>query len=213
MNVVTPERNRNRKPDRTVRDLDPSDPAWRFVELAQRGRMILDVSAADLDAAEAAFGPFHVTSWYFRSAWQEARTSWDRLRAEFGATALDAALAQPPITVLALGPRADQWMPDRQGRWPLPDVEVNGKETRLMLLIPIAGKTYRVLRVAGTPLAPLLWRLTRLHPPLQDGPYYVCRLLDGTTQCDCADWTYELAEADPPGLCKHLRALTALGWL
>jgi hypothetical protein len=211
VNAVSPERNRKRKPDEGLRDLDPSDPAWKTVELAQRGRMILDVSAADLGAAEAAFGPFHPTSWHFRNAWNEARTSWDRLRAEFGTATLDAALAQPPLTVMALGPHAEQWTPDRSGRWPLPDVD--GQTSRPILLIPIGGKTYRVQRVAGTPLAPLLWRLTRLHPPLEDGPYYLCRLHDGTTQCDCAGWTYGLAEADPPGLCKHLRALAALGWL
>jgi hypothetical protein len=30
--------------------------------------MILDVSAADLEAAEAAYGPFHPTAWHFRNA-------------------------------------------------------------------------------------------------------------------------------------------------
>ena len=207
--AVTPER--KRKLDRGLRDLDPSDPVWKTVELAQRGRMILDVSAADLKAAEAAFGPFHATSWHFRNALNEARASWDRLLAEFGTATFEAALAHPPLTVMAIGPDADHWMPDRSGRWPLPAVD--GKPSRPILLIPIGGKTYRVARVAGTPLAPLLWRLTRLHPPLEDGPYYLCRLHDGTTQCDCADWTYELSQADPPGLCKHLRALEALGWL
>ena len=68
----------------SLRDRDVSDPARRVVELAQRGRMILDVSAADLEAAEAACGPFHPTAWHFRTALQEARLSWDRLRAEFG---------------------------------------------------------------------------------------------------------------------------------
>src|SRR6185312_13511728 len=46
-------------------DRDPSDPTRQMVELAQRGRMILDVSSADLEAAEAAFGPFHSTAWHF----------------------------------------------------------------------------------------------------------------------------------------------------
>jgi hypothetical protein len=203
---------RNRKPDRSLRDLDPSDPRWQAVELAQRGRMILDVSEADLDAAEATSGPFHPITWHFRSARNEARKSWERLQAEFGTAALQAALAQPPLTVLALGPHADRWTPDRQGRWPLPNVD--GPTPQPILLIPIAGKTYRALRVAGTPLAPLLWRLTRLHPPLEDGPYYACRLRDGTTQCDCAGWTFAPDDvAEPPGLCKHLRALVALGWL
>jgi hypothetical protein len=202
-------------PDRAAAlgDLDPSDPRWRTVELAQRGRMILDVSQADLDAAEATSGPFHPTTWHFRNARNEAQKSWDRLRAEFGSTTLNEALAQPPVTILALGPHADRWTPDRQGRWPMPEVEVAGASLRSILLIPIVGKTYRVSRVAGTPLAPLQWRLTRLNPPLENGPYYACRLRDGSTQCDCAGWTFELAVQDPPGLCKHLRALVALGWL
>src|SRR5436305_14724240 len=82
---------------------DPSDPARRVVELAQRGRMILDVAAADLEAAEHALGPSHPTAWHFRQALDDARRSWDRLRAQFGGAALDAALGEPPITVLTLG--------------------------------------------------------------------------------------------------------------
>src|SRR2546423_15677585 len=90
-----------RKP--SLRDRDPSDPARRAVELAQRGRMILDVSAAVLEAAEAAYGPFHPTAWHFRNALNEARRSWERLRAELGGAALEAALAELPVTVLILG--------------------------------------------------------------------------------------------------------------
>src|SRR3954447_12516224 len=86
-----------------LRDRDPSDPARRVVEVVQRGRMILDVSAADLEAAEAALGPFHPTAWHFRGALDEARRSWDRLRAELGGAALDAALAEPPLTYMRLG--------------------------------------------------------------------------------------------------------------
>jgi hypothetical protein len=203
-----------------LRDRDPSDPAWRAVELAQRGRMILDVTAADLEAAEAAHGAFHPTAWHFRNAWYEARRSWDRLRAEIGGANLDAALREPPLTVLALGPAAEAYTPDRSGRWPLPEPSpaaalASGRvPDSPVLLILIGGQTYRALRVAGTPLAPLLWRITRLHPPLDDGPYYACRLHDGSTQCDCAEWTYQIADADHPGLfCKHLAALGALGWL
>src|SRR5215217_88848 len=133
-----------RKPS-SLRDRDPSDPARRAVELAQRGRMILDVSAADLEAAEAALGPFHPTSWHFRNALHEARRSWDRLRAEFGGSALDAALCQPPLAVLTLG------------------------DAR--------------------------------------------RLSDGSTQCDCAEWTYQIAGNDPHAPCKHLAALAELGWI
>ena len=58
--------------------------------------------------------------------------------------------------------------------------------------------------------------MTRLHAKADhdNGPYYVCRLRDGSTQCDCAEWTYRVAEADRPGLqCKHLAGLEALGWV
>src|SRR4051794_39209061 len=90
-----------------LRERDASDPARRAVELAQRGRMILDVSTADLESAEAAYGPFHPTTWHFRNALNEARRSWDRLRAELGGVALEAALAEPPLTVLVLGGDAE----------------------------------------------------------------------------------------------------------
>lgn len=175
-----------------IRRRDPSDPAFKAVELAQRGRMILDVATADLEAAEAALGPFHPTSWHFRQALDEARRAWDRLRAEFGGAALAAALEESPLAVLTLGG-------DAPGR-------------PAVTLIAIGGKTYRAERVEGTDLAPVLWRLTRL-PPHDDGPYYACRLRDGTTQCDCATWIYQIADGAAPGLCKHLAALDALGWL
>jgi hypothetical protein len=190
-----------------LRDRDASDPARRAVELAQRGRMILDVSAADLEAAEAACGPFHPTAWHFRNALNEARRSWDRLRAEFGGAALEAAMAEPPLTVLVLGGDAE---PDPQ---PARAERCPGRPAPVVL-VPIGGRTYRVQRVEGTALAPIQWRLTRLHPPLEDGPYFACRLRDGSTQCDCAEWTYQVADADHPGLfCKHLAALDALGWV
>jgi hypothetical protein len=72
-----------------------------------------------------------------------------------------------------------------------------------------------LFQAAGTELAPVQWRLTRLHPPLDDGPYYVCRLADGSTQCDCAEWTYQIAENGDSRKthCKHLAALAALGWI
>jgi hypothetical protein len=165
---------------------DPEDPWVRAVELAQRGRMILDVAEADLAAAEAALGPFHETTWHFRTARDEARRSWDRLRAELGTRGLEAALAEPPLALLRLA---------------------HGT-----VLVPIVGRTYRVQPVAGAELAPIQFRLTRL-PPSPDGPYYVCRLRDGTTQCDCAEWTYEVADVPNAPPCKHIRALLALGWL
>jgi hypothetical protein len=184
---------------RPLRDRDESDPQRRAVELAQRGRIILEVSEADLEAAEAAYGAFHATTWHFRNACNEARRSWERLRAELGTRTLEAALNEPPLVVLTLG-------------------EDNGKSTpntpRALLMV-IAGHTYCAQRVAGTELAPVQWRLTRLHPPLEDGPYYACRLADRTTQCDCAEWIYQIAEngGSRKTHCKHLAALAALGWI
>lgn len=172
-------------------DRDPSDPVRQAVELAQRGRMILDVSAADLEAAEAALGPFHPTAWYFRTARDEARRAWDRLRAQYGSAALDAALQELPLTYLTL----------ERG---------SGREP--VVLIPVGGHSYRAERVVGTALAPIQWRLTRLHPPLEDGPYFACRLHDGSVQCDCAEWVFEVADSGRHA-CKHLAALRALGWL
>ncbi|MEO6810585.1 MAG: hypothetical protein ABI353_15830 [Isosphaeraceae bacterium] len=154
--------------------------------------MILDVATADLEASEHRLGPFHPTSWHFRNALAEARRAWDRLRAEYGSGALEAALAEAPATILTLG-----------------DDAPGGP---LATLIPIGGKTYRVERVSGTPLAPVQWRLTRL-PPSENGPYYACRLGDHSTQCDCAEWVYQIQGIDGQALCKHLAALTALGWI
>ena len=80
---------------RSLHDRDESDPDRCAVELVQRGRLILDVSAADLEAAEATFGAFHPTTWHFRNSLTEAQRSWERLRAELGAKALEAALEEP----------------------------------------------------------------------------------------------------------------------
>jgi hypothetical protein len=174
---------------------DESDPARCTVELVQRGRLILDVSAADLEVAEAAFGAFHPTTWHFRNSLNEAQRSWERLRAEVGTKVLEAALEQPPLTALALG-------------------ESTNTQPEVVLIL-IAGQTYRPQRVTGTELAPIQWRLTRLRPPLENGPYYVCRLANGLTQCDCANWTYQIAETEKAhtSRCKHLDALHALGWI
>ncbi len=173
-----------------ARHRDPSDPAFKSVELAQRGRMILDVAAVDLDAAEALLGPFHETTWHFRNALAEARRSWDRLRAEFGTAALEAALAEPPLTLLVLG----------------------AESAPQAVLVAIGGQTYRVERIPGSDLAPSLWRLTRL-PVSEDGSYYVARLRDGSHRCDCAEWHYKVAEIDGAGPCKHVAGLRALGWM
>ena len=180
----------------SVLERDASDPKWRAVELAQRGRMILDVALADLEAAEATLGPADPTCWHFRQALDEARRSWDRLRAQFGGKSLEAALGEPPLAVLRLGPRGGR-TDDPTG----------------ITLIPIAGRTFRVESIEGTPLAPVQWRLTRLTPPLEFGPYYVCRLGDGSTQCDCAEWFYREDAPTAPDVCKHLAALGALGWI
>jgi hypothetical protein len=174
---------------------DESDPYRCAVELVQRGRMIVDVAAVDLEAAETAFGLFDPTTWHFRNALSEARRSWERLRAELGTKTIAAALREPPLVVLTLGQSAQT-------------------STRVVL-VSIAGQTYRTEQVAGTDAAPTQWRLTRLLPPLGHGPYYVCRLANGMTQCDCADWTYQIAESMDRRKthCKHLTALCALGWI
>ena len=180
---------------RSLRDRDECDPTRSAVELVQRGRLILDVSAADLDAAEATFGAFHPTTWHFRNSLNEAQRSWEQLRAELGTKTVEAALEEPPLTALAL------------------DESTNGQPS--VVLVLIAGQTYRPQRVVGTELAPVQWRLTRLRPPLEDGPYYVCRLADGSTQCDCANWTYRIAETTKVRTtrCKHVVALASLGWI
>jgi hypothetical protein len=173
-----------------TRDRDPSDPHFQAVELAQRGRMVVDVATADLAAAESRLGAFHETTWYFRNALAEARRAWDRLRADLGSRVIENALAEPPLAVL--------------------DLNLRGRATARC--VAIGGKTYRVESVPGTDLARVLWRLTRLPEP-DDGPYYVGRLADGTVHCDCAGWTYQDDEPAGPRPCKHLHGLAALGWI
>ncbi len=172
---------------------DESDPDRAAVELAQRGQIILHVAVADLEAAETAFGAFHPTTWHFRSALDEAQRSWEQLRAELGTSFLENALKQPPLTVLTLS-------------------ESNCSQPCIELVL-ISGQTYRTQEITGTALAPVQWRLTRLNPPLDHGPYYVCRLADGSTQCDCAEWTYRIAETvhSRTNYCKHVGALATLG--
>ena len=114
---------------RPLRDRDETDPDRCAAELVQRGRLILDVSAADLEAAEAKFGAFHHTTWHFRNALSEAQRSWERLGAELGAPALEAALNLPPLTTLTLG-------------------EEGGRASPVVLIL-IAGQTYRSQRSPG----------------------------------------------------------------
>lgn len=181
----------------SLRDRDESDPERRAVELAQRGRIILDVSIADLEAAEAVHGAFHPVAWHFRNACNEARRSWERLRAELGTRTLEAALERPPLVIVPIGE------------------DTSGRGLPRAVMIVIVGRTYCLQRIPGTEPAPVQWRLTRPHPPLEDGPYYACRLADGSTQCDCAEWTYQVAGFGDPrhAHCKHLAALAALGWI
>ena len=162
------------------------------VERIQRGRIVLDVATVDLEMAEVILGPVHPTSWHFREARDDARRAWDRLRAEFGGEAVERALARPPRVVVPL--------------------RSEGDPHSLLMLIAIGGRTFGVRSIPGTDPAPIQWRLDRLLPPLEFGPYYACKLSDGTTQCDCAEWAYR---EDAPGFapCKHLAALDALGWM
>jgi hypothetical protein len=180
------------RPPARSRPIAPPDLDFKTVELAQRARMIVDVAEADLDAAEERLGPFHDTTWHFRRARSEAHNSWERLRARYGRLALDAALDEPPATVLTLGNSPDG------------DPEA--------ILIVISGKTYGVRRMPGSADAPRIWRLTRLPPSDDHEPFHACRLADGSTQCDCAQWTYQIADLSDE-LCSHLAALDALGWL
>lgn len=171
-----------------LRHRDPSDPEYRSVELVQRGRMVLDVAIADLQASEERLGSFHETTWHFRNALAEARRSWERLRVEFGRAGLESALAEPPLALMRLGEKAE------------------------VTLIVIAGKTYRAQEIPGSVLVSSLWRLTQL-PHSETEPYYVAKLRDGSLRCDCAEWIYRVAENPEASPCKHLDALGSLGWL
>ena len=168
------------------------ESAAQAIALAQRGRMILDIATADLEIAETRLGPFHETTWFFRNALAEARRAWDRLRADIGGAILEAASQALPKEVLAVGD--------------------DGRGNPRATFVPILGKTYRAEPIPGSPLAPILWRLTSLTDS-QDGPYYLSRLQDGSTRCDCAEWTYNVADVPDAPPCKHLQALKALDWI
>ena len=179
----------------SLSERDESDPVRCTAELVQRGRLILDVSMADLEASETTFGPFHPTTWHFRHGLHEAQKSWERLRAEVGAKVIEAALELPALTTLVLG-------------------ESTHSRSEVVVIL-IGGQTYRPEQVVGSELAPVQWRLTRLRPALENGPYYICLLADGSTQCDCANWTYQIAETEKmhTSRCKHIEALHSLGWI
>jgi hypothetical protein len=168
-------------------------PSFRTVVHVQRTKMVVDVASADLEVAERLAGTLDPTVGHFRQALSKAQQAWEHLRADLGAPVIEAALAEPPRAYLTLG----------GGRTGQPRT----------LLIPISGQTYQAEHIMGTPLAPVQWRLTLLGRSPGVDPYYVCRLRDGSTQCDCADWIFRAEGIDPPGRCKHLIALDALGWL
>ncbi len=166
-----------------------------LVELVQRGRMIVDGAAADLEAAETAHGAFHETAWRCRDSLAEARRSWDRLRAEIGSKQMELALKARPVAVVTLAGAPAQ-------------ATFSG-------LIVISGHTYVVKRIAGVESAPIQWRVARLLPQSGAEPYHACRLADRSTQCDCAEWIFRIAQtADRARAhCKHLAALAALDWI
>ncbi len=168
------------------------ESAAQAIALAQRGRMILDIAAADLEVAEARLGAFHETTWFFRNALTEARLAWDRLRAELGGTVLEAAGRALPKEVLTVGD--------------------DGRGKPRATFVPILGKTYRAERVPCSPLAPVLWRLTGLNAA-DDGPYYLSRLRDGSTRCDCAEWVYQVADVADGAALQAFAGAGALGWL
>ncbi|WP_435015370.1 hypothetical protein TA3x_002908 [Tundrisphaera sp. TA3] len=170
-----------------------STPSARLlIDRVQRAKILLDVALADFEMAESTLGPGHASTWHYREALTQARTAWDRLRAEFGGAVLERELVQSPVAVIRL--RDENRRPHR------------------IRLITIQGRTYGVEPIPGSEAAPGLWRFQRLNPRLEFGPYYAARLADGTTQCDCAEWAYrEDSPADIP--CKHIFALLHLGWL
>lgn len=190
------------------------DPGPRIVELVQRGRIALDVATADLDVAEGRLGVFHPTTLHFRRVAEEARRAWERLRATYGPRALARALEADPIALLTL----DDGRDDGRAPW---------------LLMVIGGRVHAARKLDPAEDAPVIWRLRRF-PDLDDDPLHVCRLADGSLQCDCAQWIYELADprggiegegegegpggrpgtaTAPPAPCKHQAALRSLGWL
>lgn len=164
----------------------------RLVEQIQRCRIWLDTGAAALELAERRLGPFHETTSRIRAALDDVRRAWARLRASAGTVALDSMLADRPRALVHL--------------------EAGAAAPGLGLLV-IAGHTYRAERVAGTRLAPVQWRLVRLAGEPRDEPFFVVRLSDGSTQCDCADWTFEVNQTDRIEPCKHIAALRSLDWM
>lgn len=91
---------------------------------------------------------------------------------------------------------------------PLSMVIVDEVEKQYLLLID--GSAYSCSFVGGMIVQ---WRVRRLANIANEDPYCVCRLTDGTLQCDCGDWVFRVNEAKGATVthCKHLRALASLG--
>lgn len=185
---------------------NPDDPSQRAIEVAQRGRIVLDLATTELASMERRLGPFHEKTWVCRRTLAEALRAWDRLRAAYGRAALEAALERPPAAVMTFGGSC--------GAEGLP---------RAVLMV-IGGRTYRARKLEGSSAAPTIWRLDRVPPadpsaladdPFALDPYHAVRLADGATRCDCGEWVFSIDGVDdhPTGLCKHLAALRALGWV
>ena len=90
---------------RPIRDRDETDPDRCAAELVQRGRLILDVSVADLEAAEATFGAFHPHNLALSQCLNEAQRSWERLRGRVGHQAHRGCTRSAPVDYADLGNR------------------------------------------------------------------------------------------------------------
>jgi len=165
------------------------------IELVQRGRMILDLAEADYEEVVGRRGHDREAAWQCRNTLTEASQSWQRLVEDLGMDTVQTALRQPSQSAIHL--------------------ESVGHKGQTISLILIGGSTYTVMREPGVELAPVQWRVARLKPNVEPDPYYVCRLANGTFQCDCAEWIYRIAETDRLRTthCKHSAALHALGWI
>lgn len=202
----------NTNPPQTVRAGGPAADAraglraareWDLMrsidELVQRGRMIVELAAADLHAAEAAYGTAHEITWRFRNQLNEARVSWSHLCAELGPRAIERALSQPPASFLALEPT-------RSGRG-----DVN--------LFCLEGTTFRATRSLNTARGATEWHLASLASSLAEGltrprvRFTVSRARDGSRCCDCAEVRGAEGVTHDGSHCKHVRALLALGWI
>ncbi len=120
----------------------------------------------------------------------EMEAAWENLREEVGDDAIEQALGFHPISFVTLD------------------------DSHTRCLVSVYGHTYLCEQAEGTALAQIQWRMGRVETAEgYTGPYFACRLADGTMQCDCADWTYRVALSPSATVahCKHLRALASLG--